>query len=265
MNEFAQIVIKCKVALVVCIIDDYTSKTILSRNINVFLEGVQQKPINKNGHYVFINIEDSVYTLRINSKHYFDEVIKVDTGMLNNYDSVLYVRLKPKPNYPFDAGAGLLRMKLQDSRGEQVKAAQIHAVVISKENYKAKVVQEKVKKGDDKVSLICTGGQLTHGETLFVADEEKSEYCMIDAYENYEEGIVKLHQPLKYEHQQGTLLMPAVSTFTDDRGEAIVYFKYFAVKIFEVQIKLKYEGKSVLKNVTVEEGKSLYLGLYRLH
>ncbi|MFZ5352369.1 MAG: hypothetical protein ACOZCL_06535 [Bacillota bacterium] len=264
MNEYSKIFFKCEVNLVVCILDDYTSKPIAGKNVSVYIEGIKQKPVNKKGCFVFINLENGVYKLKIDSEHYYNEVIEIDTVKLKSDDSVLYVRLRPMPSYPFDAGAGLLRMKFIDTEDKPIKNTQVNAFIVSKENYRAKIVQKKVKKGDEKLPLICAGGYLTHGETLYIADEDKSEECTIEAYDNYDEGIIKLRQPLNYEHAQGTLLMPAVITFTDDRGEAVIYFKNFSIRMFEIRINMEYRGKSLSINYTVEEGKSIYLGHIKL-
>ncbi|HWR60833.1 MAG TPA: hypothetical protein VN580_04440 [Clostridia bacterium] len=264
MNEFARLSINCKAALVVCVLDDYTSKPVSGGYTKVSLDGIRQNPMNKNGHYVFTNIDNGVYTMRISSKHYFDVITEVDIGKSYNHAPVIYIRLKPMPSYTFDAGAGLLRLKLQDKQGGQLAGAQVEAVIITKDNYRAKLVHKQAKAGDDRISLICAGGWLTHGEVLFVQDEDRSEYCTIDSCEDYEGGVIKLRQPLTHEHRQGTLLMPAVRTATDERGEAVVYFKYFAVKAFEVQLKLTHKSKSASRNAPVEEGKSLYLGQIKL-
>lgn len=260
MNELINLNINYKATLVVILIDDYTSKLVIGGNTSVSIDEVLKKPIKKNDAcYVFVDVKSDIYNINIKSNRYFQENIKITTEQLDAIEPVVYVRLKPLPSYDFDEDDTLVRLMVKNSKGCKLEGAKVTSLITSPEGSKIKIIEEKIEKDKKCVNFSNIKGILTINEELYIKDNEKSEYCQIKKIIDYENKDFELLEPLKFQHGRGTLLMPVIKTYTDFKGEAVIYFKNIISKTVEMQITIEYENKYIAKNAIMEQGKTLVI------
>ena len=117
-------------------------------NLNIFFKNEQLYGIrNYSGYYVFINLEDGEYTVRIESEYYhtkeFTVILPSDSSppggtipsddedlALQDYNSVLVVTatLRPKTTYPFPSGSSLIRGIVFDGDNSPLSGATVSVV-----------------------------------------------------------------------------------------------------------------------------------------
>ena len=101
-----------RVSFVVIPIDDFTNKVILDKSINMFVSGLNVKPIKKqDGFFVFTNIDEMNIDLTINSYSYNTSKLTIDTIELNHLNPIIKVRLKPNDKYNFPNNTTCIRGK----------------------------------------------------------------------------------------------------------------------------------------------------------
>ena len=258
MKEYIRLNINYKVSLVLMFIDDYTSMPVKGSNIVPTLAEVIKKPIKKNdGCFVFTDICGEFFNLNIKSSHYFEENIKLDMKNLDIKEPIVYLRLKPSPNYPFNNEDTIVRLMLSNSKTKKISAAKINAIITSPELSKVKIIQDKIEKGINIPNFHSIAGILTIGEELYIHDGKKEEYCRINKIVDYENKLFELENPLKYQHTRGVLLMPVVRTYTDFKGETVIYFKAVGLKKIEFKLEILHEEKNYQQQVTAEAGSTI--------
>lgn len=105
----------------VWLVDDYTQKEPLGE-VMVRLKDADPANIkavkNLSGYYIFPNLIEGEYALRVESELYFSEERVVDTRSLaGSKEPVVQIVLKPKPLYPFPDRATLIRGMLASGPG----------------------------------------------------------------------------------------------------------------------------------------------------
>lgn len=262
MEDLIRVNINYKVSLVIMLIDDFTSKLVSGASVFVSIKEVIQKPVKKNqACFVFTNLDLGIYNVCVKSSIYFEEIIAIDLNKINPSDPVIYIRLKPLPMYPFENYATLVRLLLKDSAGNKIQGAKITAVVKSDDGSKAKIIQDKISKGNTQINLLSQSGLISVGEDLYINDEKKSEYCKIKKIIDYDKGIFEIEKPLKHEHKRGTCLMPVVNNNTDYKGEAVIYFMSNKLEKLEVQLIINHGEISNITKITADRGNTLTMNL----
>lgn len=264
--ESIQVKINTRVSLVVLITDDYTAEARSGGNINVFIKNHPQRPIRKTGgYYVFTNLPPDTFDVVVQSDVYLEETVPVSPGKLYPADPVLHLSLKPGPFYPFPAGSSIIRAAVRDAGGSGVPGVAVNAVVISEDCARAKLTGDGAKAGAREIGLVNVSGKISAGETFMIKDkkEGRSEYCLIAGVSGDMQGC-RVDQPLKFKHPRGALLLPAVRTRTDSRGEVVVYFRDMRAKHWDVILEFVYEGKQLVKEVKVNEGEMTNLGIVQM-
>jgi len=120
--------IATSVSLAVISIDEYTGKQPIGY-VNVFIKSQNLKAIeNRSGHYIFLNLANGEYAVRIESEYYFDEETNVKISDLDPLNPVVSIKLKPMPFYPFPPGTTLIRGMVQDSGGNSAAEAKVEVI-----------------------------------------------------------------------------------------------------------------------------------------
>jgi hypothetical protein len=111
-----------KLSLAVSLLDDYSRGKPIGR-VDVSLKGRKEKTVkNLSSYYLFLDLPDDTYTIRVRSDYYFDEELDID---LAGFKEPTAINLKPKPSYPFSQGATLIRGNVYDSAGKAVSDAKV--------------------------------------------------------------------------------------------------------------------------------------------
>lgn len=117
--------ITTKLAVALLLKDDYTEKQPIGK-VKVFMEELETKPIkNPSGYYLFLDLPDGEYRLRVESDYYFDMAETVALASLDPMNPVVEINLKPMPSYPFSPGTTLIRGMVQNLTGDPVPGAQV--------------------------------------------------------------------------------------------------------------------------------------------
>ncbi len=265
MELLRSVNISTRVSLVVCLIDGFTTKQKSGGNINVLLQDCPQKPIRKSdGYYVFTNLSKDIYNIIIQSDVYIDESVAVAAEHINPAEPVVYITLKPGPAYPFPVGTTLIRGAVRASSGGAIQGAAVEAVVTSRDCARARLVRDGAKKGNREICLGDVSGIVAVGDSYQLAgkDGETAEICRVAGMEAKAQ-CYRLERSLQHNHQGGALLMPVVTTVTDQKGEYVLYFRN-CVKNFSVNLNINYNNNSFAKEVSLDEGVMAYLGVVEL-
>jgi hypothetical protein len=104
----------------------------------------------------------------------FSAEIIQNTDKHERWDPVVYVRLKPKPSYPFSNAATLMRGRLADRTGRIVTDASVRALANTADCAKGRILQENVPKGCNTLLIAKLGGKITEGETFVIKEKDES-------------------------------------------------------------------------------------------
>lgn len=129
-----------RVSLAVALVDNYTSvvrrdgrEIILSERpvgrLRVLLKELSREGIlNPSGYFLFLNIPDGVYTLRVESENYLDEELVLSLPTSPPENPLVNIFLQPRPSYPFPPGATLIRGLVRDALDNPVAEAHVEIV-----------------------------------------------------------------------------------------------------------------------------------------
>lgn len=208
-----------RVSFVVILIDDFTNKVIQDKSINMFLQGLNVKPIKKqDGFFVFTNINEINVNLTINSYSYNTTKLTIDTSKLNHLNPVIKVRLKPSCKYNFPINTTCIRgkgkpnttiaiiqncknniFKLLDDSMKKASILKIYNPLNIDLEGKSFIITEKGSKVREKLNIV-EFNEVTQEYILdeYLNEEYKKEICeilKIDYIDIFEDGIFFL--PLK--------------------------------------------------------------------
>jgi hypothetical protein len=250
------------VSLVVGVTDDYTAQGIGGDEIEVFLTPHAKVPVRKTGGYfVFTGLEDDICQVGVKSDSYLEETMKVELGRLDPANPVVYMNLKPAPSYRFPASATLIRASIFDSAGQAACGASIKAELLSEGCARARLTRNGAAAGSRELTLVDVAGRIAPGDIYAMKDREREETEVVTiAAAGVGNHVYQLEEDLKLEHYRGALLMPVASTRSDQRGEAVIALRNFRSKECEVQLEFSFAGRTKAWELTLEEGKTAYLG-----
>lgn len=253
------------VSIVICPMDDYLGEPARIRSCNIKIPYCTKKPIFKeDGFVVFCGLKPDEYHIEIQSENYLDEKIQFSVYDTEAGSQITYIQLKPKPSYAFKTGATLIRMTVCDKENNPVTNALIEAKVTSSDCLKGKIAKAFVKSGESEIYLSSITGKISIGDQFVVGLESDKEEVFI--IEEQLEGLrhYRTKLPFKYDHDRGSSIMSVVNSRTDNRGEAVIYFRSVPVKKFKIKIAICYKEKIVMQEIEVEEGKTLYIGKLKI-
>jgi hypothetical protein len=116
------------VSLAVVLVDSSTNAQATGR-VRVLLQELSQEGrVNPSGYFLFLNIRDGLYTVRVESEHYLDEEVMVSVPASPPEYPVVTIFLHPRPSYPFAPGATLIRGLVRDAVDRPVADARVDIV-----------------------------------------------------------------------------------------------------------------------------------------
>lgn len=253
------------VSFVICPMDDYLGEPARFQSYKINFPCCTKKPlIKEDGFVVFCGLEPDEYRVDIQSKNYLDEKVQFLVCETDDSPQITYIQLKPKPSYTFKTGTTLVRMSICDEKNNPVTNALVEAKVSSSDCLKGKIAKAFIKSGESEIYLSSITGKISIGDQFVIGlDSDKEEVFII---EGQLEGLRHYRTKLlfKYDHDRGSSIMSVVNTRTDNRGEAVIYFRSVPVKKFNIKLSICYKDKTVMQEIEVEEGKTLYIGKLKI-
>ncbi|UFJ38957.1 hypothetical protein LOK74_12770 [Brevibacillus humidisoli] len=259
------ITVRSRFSLAICLVDAFTTGPPLAADIRVQLEGAFRQPIRKpGGTYVFSDVPDGHYRVRIDSNEYFPQMLDVQLDSSNENRLILHVPLTPRPSYPFAAGTSLIRAALRDEQNQPIAGANVTAVALLEDVVWGRLT-DPVQQGDRWLRLRKAMGKPAVGESFAIrmGDTNDFDYGRIAVF-GQEPGLVQLTAPLQREHPKGASCLPAVQTISDERGEVVVPFYSNGAKQFVVVLTFQHQHLVTTKDILLREGEMNYLGTVRM-
>lgn len=249
-----------KVSFVLYLIDDYTGECARADWYKVIFPYYCTPPLYKqDGFIVFSGIPDGDYTVNILSERYYNEEKVIHVSSEGKEPSINYISLKPTPSYLFDSKATLIRFAVVDEYNSPIKNVLVRAEMLTLDCMKGKLAKASVKKGDKEFYISSVTGKLSVGDQYYVGVESENRDVAVIEEQLEDARHYRTRFAFKFDHDKGAPLMPLLETITDDRGEAVVYFRSLPVKYFSTNLVIDYQGKYLIKEVKMEEGKTTYL------
>jgi hypothetical protein len=248
-----------KLSLAVSLLDDYSKGKPIGR-VDVSLKGRKEKTVkNLSSYYLFLDLPDDTYTIRVRSDYYFDE--ELDIGIAG-FKEPTAINLKPKPSYPFSAGATLIR-------GAVANTGITAKIKAPEEKKSAAIVGE-----DDIIpagtsSIRLDEADINTDDAYMIMDSNKTriEFCRVtDIPADPTNNPFILEKTLRFEHARETPLHKMVEERTFDvkhteKGEFVSYFSMVKSYKTLVDLEISYPDhtKETIRDIEVEEGKSTSL------
>lgn len=265
MEYFKKLSLGTEVSFVLCPIDDYTGEYVQSKDILLYFPYPAKNPVYKpNGTIVFCKLPEGEYKIGLLSQKYLNEDILVQHLSSKGRYSIIYTSLKPGQAYPFQIGATLARLSVTDRSGRPLCGVTIRCGISSTEFSRAKVAKVAIKSGDAGFFVSSVTGKISVGDCyLIINGDEQIEECIIA---EHLEGsrYLKTMAPFQKDHSRGSALMPIIKTRTDEKGEAVIYFRSSPAKKFDAKLSIIKDQVSITKEICVEESKTLFLGNFML-
>ncbi|WP_154673486.1 hypothetical protein [Pseudobacteroides cellulosolvens] len=249
------------VSFVLYPIDEYTGETVTEGSVMLYFPYFCESPIYKpDGSIVFCNFDDGEYKINILSEKYFTEELSVQLPISKYMNLIIRKSLKPSPAYPFQAGATLVRLSVIDRNGYPIIGIPIRCEISNCDFSRAKTARSAIKKGDKDFYVSSITGKISVGDCyLLKMGDEIAEECDI-AEQTGDNRYFLVSEPFQNEHSRGSSLIPVIKTRTDQRGDAVIYFRSPPAKKFDVLINIGSTEIGCIKEITVEEGKTSYVG-----
>jgi hypothetical protein len=114
-----------KVSFAVSLTDDFTGLSVKEQMRVFTVENNRDAIRNASGYYVFTDLPDNTYTVRIENTHYGAQEVAVIISELDHSSPLVTVTLKPCYLYPFGQGSTLVRGRVVDVNGNPVPGALI--------------------------------------------------------------------------------------------------------------------------------------------
>lgn len=266
METMRIVSVRTQFSWAVCLIDSCTGSP-PKGTVSVRLEGVKNKPIVKEGGwYVFTELSAGAYTVVVESPWYLQSKHAYVFEGKSSESSILTLVILPSPAYPFDENATLVRFLLKDSQGHTAPFHIITASVDDETCLKARIAGAAVNKGDSQLSLAGLTGRICVGEQLYLQEDQEgqSELCRISSVSSDGRSWL-LEEPLRFDHERGTKVFPFVQTYSDSRGEAVLFFKHVKTDAFQVLITCSLNDSRLNKTVTVTVGRNNSLGVLTMN
>ena len=249
-----------KLAFAVSLLDDYSKGKPIGW-VEVSLKGRKEKTVkNLSSYCLFFDLPDGTYTVQVRSDYYFDEELDI---YLAGFKEPVIINLKPKPSYPFSAGATLIRGAVANTG--------ITAKIMAPEEKKSAAI---VGEGDiipAGTSSICLAviTDINKDDVYMIKDSNKFriEFCRIDTIPaDPTNDPYNLEKPLRFEHARETSLHKMVEERTLDvkhteKGEFVVYFSMVKSYKTLVDLEISYPDHTneTIRDIEVEEGKTTSL------
>ena len=126
---YLDLAITTKLSFAVKLMDDFTKNETIG-SIRVKIKEMDKKAIkNPSGYYLFTDLKDGTYTVRVDSDLYFSEEKTVDISSFpDQKNPISEIILIPRPVYPFSQNATLIRGVVRDAAKAPVKGAQLRVI-----------------------------------------------------------------------------------------------------------------------------------------
>lgn len=242
--------------------------------LTVTLSGVERPPIrNRGGWYVFPDLPDGTYTLRIQSELYREVQQQVNVAGLEPV--ALDVTLHPACWYPFPGHATLLRGLVQLPAQKPAVGVVVEAAVLQPESAYTASLSEPAGAGDTVLRLSgLSAGSIPPGSVLLLKDTNagRLEYVRLTSVlpaDPAKDGYT-LTEPVRYSHIAGTPAYAAkpVDTITasaDGKGEFVLALGSLSLPKAFVTMTLTHDGfQHVHRDIQCEEGRTTSLGVLTL-
>jgi hypothetical protein len=211
------------------------------------------------GTYIFSDLPAGAYLLRITAQHYFEECRHIEVGLEN---TLVHVALSPRPSYPFKEKDTLLRVSVSDEHGVPYSKAFLLAAVQSEDGARARLAQDQADQGTEQLTVGSVTGIISVGDRYVIRGRGSSSRGeLIHVAEVLErQRRIRVEQPLTGSYTRGALLLPAVQTRSDERGEAVIAFANCRTKSFGIKLDLAHGTRSLSKEVNLAEGGTTFAG-----
>lgn len=252
-----------KVSLVVHLSDAYTGKEPIDPTITVQLSGHYTKPYRKNrAVYIFENLKDERVTVHINTQWYGSSETEVELSAFGANWPILYMRLRPSTDYPFQPSATLVRGVVADRSGKPICDATIEAYPLDVYCAKARIAEPLTNAQAREVPLVALIGTIQSGETFAVWDMEKQAVAemVTIADKRDERDLFSLVAPLEHAYTRGTPLVPVISGKTDEKGQFVIPFPGGRVSAYPVKMLVRSGEYTTEREVEIQEGFSRDVG-----
>ncbi|MGI5911858.1 MAG: hypothetical protein ACOX6E_04645 [Syntrophomonadaceae bacterium] len=249
-----------KVSMVLWLIDQYTSLG-CNEEIKVYLNGRPSDFQRKAGGYlVFTDLEEDLYHIVLESQYYFTEQFEVSLSRLDRSEPIVYVPLKPAPQYRFNPGATVIRASLCNKKGDPLCGTLV-TTLVSNNCARARIGRQGGKTGNSDIPLVDLTGRIAPGDLFLIrpAGKKSGEICEITTMGS-SEGSYSLKQPLQSDHSRGELIMPLLVTPSDTRGEIVIGIRNLRQKTCQVEIQCQTENHNQIIRLEITTGLTHQLG-----
>ena len=128
-NFYTEFDIRTRLSLAVELIDEFAPHLKPRGEFTITLaNGKHDKIIhnpNRSGYYIFRDIANGSYELKIHGKYYLEETLDIQLPLADPLSPVVKVILKPDPLYTFPDDTLLIKGKVVDGDGKPVSGAKI--------------------------------------------------------------------------------------------------------------------------------------------
>ncbi len=255
-----------QVSLAICVMDDFTGEPVKDKSVQISIADQLAKPVYKpDGFFVFTGLSAGQYTLLVDSDKYFNRKIRAD---LEQFDRPLvsYISMKPLPAYSFNNG-NLIRFSVVDSNNKPIAGARVNVLILSKKGYKAKLGKQGVIPGDSQFFANNLTGKISVPDCFIITDPNDEarfeEFEIADKLP--EDKCFKIRGYFQNKFERGTPIWPLLKTWTDFKGEAVVYLRQMPINKVDALITITYQNFKHSVEACFVEGASMNLGSFKLN
>lgn len=256
------------------LIDTNSSDQAPIGQIQVSIDDPEIRPVrNVSGWYVFMDLQDGSYTVRVVSEYYLEETVTLPITS-STKPVLIDLNLLPRSSYPFPSHATLIRAVVRDVADTPISdAAAEAAIFVPEDGYKATLAAPS-SPGDQRIKLSGLQGALLPGSTLLIkaGNQSRLEFCRIAEplpADPAGEGYLITGQ-LEFPHPAGTFLYAlkqtgSITSRTDIRGEFVIPFTRLKFRKCFTALSVTHAGYiAINRDIQCDEGRTASLGLIKL-
>ncbi|MFS0555401.1 hypothetical protein [Brevibacillus sp. 179-C9.3 HS] len=264
MDQHFQVRIRSIFSYAFRLVDMYTRGDPFRSSLSVRLENHRQAPVRKgDGWYVFTDLPDGNYTLIINSREYMDCAVSFTVTSERKTCSEKIICLHPSPQYPFRAGDSLIRGRACGEDGSPAGSAYVKAVIYYERDAPVRLAEDAGKEATELI-VASKKGQIDPTDA-FLLETPACKGTIIRFAGPPKGRVYPLTEPLSIAYPRGTVLLPLLETYCDDRGEFVVALPLFLEKTHaRMKIEVWLKEATGFAELSIQAGTTQSVGVIQM-
>lgn len=192
--------------------DGCLNRALLSPEASIYIDGLLfHHEYKNNGYFIVTDIPEGLHTVTVSSFKFQTETLEITvdySSEISAQQRVHYIMLNPSKKHP-------QAVRMPSVRGCVPGAEYVY---ILRERGELKIAEDEARAGNTELRLFC-GGVKPQLPSVFRIEGRKPANSELATLSGYRENIYQLAEPLRYDHQRSSSVVPLIRVRCGSDGE----------------------------------------------